>query len=170
MNRGEVSTLALARTDMEPLRLAAYVQVNWLPRVIGPMMLRPGTEYIGEVENDLTCHMIPFVASFNDTALLEMTNFQMRIWESGTSLVTRNSVSTALPATFATGWTLFMNGTATAQIVNTSVLQFNNLNIGSTAYAYYSAAIAAADRGKEHGVRVIVDNGPVLFMIGSTGG
>ena len=72
-NRGEVSLLALARPDIEQLRLAAQSQINWLPRVLGPMMLRPGTEYIGGVYNNAPTKLIPYVAAFTDTALLEMT-------------------------------------------------------------------------------------------------
>jgi hypothetical protein len=62
-NRGEVSKIALARIDVEKMRLSAEAQVNWMPWVIGPMMLRPGLEYIGEVLNDQPCRPIPFVSS-----------------------------------------------------------------------------------------------------------
>jgi hypothetical protein len=43
-NRGEVAKLALARVDLERMRLSAETQVNWMPTVLGPMMLRPGTQ------------------------------------------------------------------------------------------------------------------------------
>lgn len=46
-NRGIISPLALARTDIERLALSAEVQTNWMPRLLSSMMLRPGLGYIG---------------------------------------------------------------------------------------------------------------------------
>ena len=73
LNRGETSGLALGRVDIEHLRMAATSQINWLPRVVGPMMFRPGTDYIGQVLGNQAAEIIPYVAAFDDTALLELT-------------------------------------------------------------------------------------------------
>ena len=55
LNRGEVSRFSVGRIDLERMRLSAEEQVNWQPWVLGPMMLRPGLQYIGGINDDLTC-------------------------------------------------------------------------------------------------------------------
>jgi hypothetical protein len=52
-NRGLVSPLALARIDLKRLALSADISTNWMPRTLGPMMLRPGLGYVLETRNDL---------------------------------------------------------------------------------------------------------------------
>ena len=47
LNRGEVGKLALARVDVDRLRLSAETMVNFVPRTVGPMTLRPGLAYTG---------------------------------------------------------------------------------------------------------------------------
>jgi hypothetical protein len=60
-NRGEVSRYAMARVDIERMRLSAEEQVNWAPWVLGPMMLRPGLQHCGGINDDLTCRLLPFI-------------------------------------------------------------------------------------------------------------
>ncbi len=79
-NAGEVGKHALARVDVAKMRLSAACQVNWLPWVTGPMMLRPGLLHVGEVLSDSQSQLVPFVFSKLDTALLEFTNNALRIW------------------------------------------------------------------------------------------
>src|SRR5882762_9666556 len=107
-NRGVVSKLALARTDLKRTALSAEVMTNWMPRVLGSMMLRPGLGFLGDTRSDLKAKMIEFVFSLTDKALVELTDLNMRVWISD-ALVTRVSVGTAVTnGTFAvdlTGWT-----------------------------------------------------------------
>ena len=94
-NRGEVSRYALARVDVERMRLSAEQETNWMPWVLGPMMLRPGTKYCGGINDNLTCRLLPFVFSNSDLALLELTENVLRIWTvdgDDETLVTRPSV------------------------------------------------------------------------------
>jgi hypothetical protein len=167
LNRGEVSPLALARTDLEKLRLAAQSMVNWMPRTVGPMTFRPGTEFIGEVLNDLPCEYIEFVAAFADTALLELTNNTMRVWINE-ALMTRLAVGTIIPA-FGGSWALTATGTATASVGGGN-LTFGAVNAGALATAIATVSVAAPDRATEHALRIVVENGPVNFQIGSTSG
>src|SRR6516164_5977516 len=95
LNAGEVSTIALARVDVAKLRMAAACQVNWLPYVVGPMALRPGLFYIGEVAGDAPARLLRFVFSKLDTALIELTANQMRVWTNET-LITRAVVATSI--------------------------------------------------------------------------
>jgi hypothetical protein len=116
-NRGVISRTTLARTDIERTRLSAEVMTNFLPKTQGPMLLRPGTKYIGSSLNDTGAAWIEFVASTTQTALLELTNEKMRVWlpsDTGNTwetpvatgldvLLARPSVATALSIT-DTGW------------------------------------------------------------------
>lgn len=75
-NRGVVSKRGLARLDLERMAMSASQQTNWMPRVLGSMMLRPGMNYIDlmysedSVGGNLTRQM-PFVFGVDDTTLIE---------------------------------------------------------------------------------------------------
>ena len=166
LNSGEISQLVLARTDLEHLRMAAQSQVNWLPRVLGPMMLRPGTGFIGEIYNDQPTKIIPFIAAFADTALLELTSGLMRVWVND-ALVTRAAVTATIPP-FSVTWTPTTTGTATATL--TSTLTFANVNAAASAIAVCPISIPSNELNVEHAVRIVVANGPVTFQIGSSSG
>lgn len=94
-NRGKISEFGLARTDVKRAELCAEEQTNWMPRVLGSMMLRPGWKYLGSTLSDTQAFLIPFIKSTNDTAFLEFTNGSLRIWESD-AVLKRNTVSTTI--------------------------------------------------------------------------
>lgn len=173
-NRGEISTQLLGRTDLEHLRLAAQIQENWQPRVLGPMSLRPGSAFIGDVASATApTKTIPFVAAFSDTALIELSPNIMRVWVSDPNgialpaLVTRASVATSIPN--FSGWAT--SATGTAQVSATSGgLQFGSINIGAQATATATVSVASGDIAKEHAVRIVVVDGPINFQIGSYAG
>jgi hypothetical protein len=171
LNRGEVSKLALARIDVEKLRMAASCQLNWLPYVQGPMMLRPGLGAVGEVLSDQVTKLIPFVFSKLDTALIELTNLQMRIWI-GDQLVTRAAVPTQINDPTFTGsgsWTVVASAGATVTQTGAACL-LSCPPIGGLAQVKQPVAVGAAFRGVEHGVRIVVANGPVTVRIGTGDG
>jgi len=62
-NRGLVSRLGLARADIKRLALAGDIWTNWVPRVLGSMMVRPGTGYLASTQNNADAKMLPFVFS-----------------------------------------------------------------------------------------------------------
>lgn len=166
MNRGEVSLLALARTDVEHLRLSAQSQINYVPRIVGPMTFRPGTEFIGEILGDNPAFMMRFVAAFADTALIELTAGNMRVWVDD-ALVTRNAVATTIPA-FNT-WTTVATGTAVATATPTT-MEFVGMNSGATCTATTALTIASGDQATEHAIRLVIANGPINFQIGTVSG
>lgn len=92
-NRGKISRLGLGRTDVERAELSAETQTNWMPRVLGSMMLRPGWKYLGSTLSDTQAFLVPFIKSTDDTAFVEFTNQSIRVWEDD-AVVTRNAVST----------------------------------------------------------------------------
>src|ERR1700754_3357280 len=92
-NRGLVSPEALARVDVERTRLSASVMTNWLPKTQGAMKIRPGTKFRGASKDNAPANFIPFIASTDDTALIELTDGVMRVWLDD-ALLTRPAVST----------------------------------------------------------------------------
>ena len=107
-NRGLLSVLGLGRIDLKRTALSAEIQTNWMPRVLGSAMLRPGLAHIGSTkDNDAAIH-IPFVFSFSDKAVLEFTANIMRI-RIDDVLLTRPDVSSSITnggfATDISGWT-----------------------------------------------------------------
>jgi len=71
-NRGVISKRGLARQDLDRMAMSAEIQSNFVPRVLGSMMLRPGQKYIDTMFEDLNLvRQMPFVFGVDDTALLE---------------------------------------------------------------------------------------------------
>lgn len=173
-NRGEVSKLALARVDIEKMRLAAECQVNWLPTVQGAMMMRPGTQYLGSTLSDAAARFVPFINGADDKALLEFTDSHMRIWSSD-ALLSRASVSTTVTNgdfSSGTGWTLTATDGCTVDINSTQPGQLYMVAAtrGGLCSCTRSVSIGVSDRSTVHGLRIAVSRGPVDFFIGSTSG
>ena len=107
-NRGLVSKLALARQDVKRVGLSADLHTNWMPRILGSMMLRPGTEYIGTTNSNALSRHLEFIFAIDDTAVIELIANVMRVRLSD-SIIQRSSVSTAVTnglfTTDLTGWT-----------------------------------------------------------------
>lgn len=170
-NRGIISPLALARTDIERVALSAEVQTNFVPRLLGSMMLRPGLGYIGRTLNDSKARFVPFVFATEDTALLEFTDSRMRVWVND-ELITRDSVSTTITnGTFSgslSGWT-----DASGADSGTSVVSFGAQLLGNgntSAVLYQQVAVGTADINVNHSVLIYIPRGPVTLRIGSSQG
>lgn len=169
MNRGLVSRLALARADIKRLAMAAEVQTNWVTRVLGSMMLRPGWGYLGSSYADSKAFSLPFVFSVNDKASLEITNVRLRVWISD-ALVTRVAVATVVTnGTFDTNLT---NWTSADEAGATSAWQtggYMGLTGNGTAFAIrrQQLTVAAGDQNKEHALKIVINRGPVVLRVGS---
>ncbi|QGY29765.1 hypothetical protein [Pantoea cypripedii] len=170
-NRGILSPLALARTDIERVALSAEVQTNWMPRLLGSMMLRPGLGYIGRTKGDSKARFLPFVFATDDTALLEFTDKTMRVWVDD-ELITRDSVSTAITngsfTTDLSGWT-DADGSASSSVWSASGMSLTGSGYTSAA-RYQQVTVASGDIGKTHALRITIARGPVTLRIGSTAG
>lgn len=95
-NRGVVDRKALARTSVARIQSSAEQQTNWYPQQLGPMSLRPGTEFIGYTrDEDLPSTFLEFVFSATETALIELERNTMRIWQDD-ELLTRPAVTAQL--------------------------------------------------------------------------
>lgn len=174
-NHGLVSKLALGRIDLARLKFAAEEQTNWFPRVVGPMMLRPGLEYVDAITDGAQAEIIPFV--FNDTeqAQIQITTGSLKV-RIDDVLITRPAVSTAIQSgefNADTGWTLDDGndiGITTPTAIEGGYLKLHNLVLGRIASAAQAVAIAPADIGVEHAVRLFIIGGSCEFRIGSSSG
>lgn len=169
-NRGEVGPESLARIDLDRMRLSAETQVNWLPRTLGAMRLRPGLGYTATTKDNAFAVNIPFIFSATDTALLECTPGYMRPMLDGAP-ITRASVATSISnGTFtnATGWT--SGGDAGGTTTFTGVLTMAAPSIDSSVTVTGSTSVAGGDQATEHAVRVVVERGVVRFRVGTTSG
>jgi hypothetical protein len=163
-NRGEVSNTALARLDIEKLRLAAEQQINWMPLAMGPMTLRPGLQYLGSTASDAAAKLLEFVFSADDTSLIELTDNKLRVWTSD-ALVTRVSVASTLQAYGS--WTAVEAPSATVTVAAGPSITIENVARGNVSSARGTLTISNDDKVKEHALRVVVSKGPVLFKVGS---
>lgn len=165
-NGGEISRLALMRVDLEKMRLAADTMVNWMPLVSGPMTIRPGTKYLGSTLGDKTAKLLEFVYSASETALIELTDQNMRVWRDD-ALVSRDAVSSSLQD--ITSWTLKPSLGASISTAG-GVLTIQDVTDGSISTAY-GILNCTNDVGKKHGIRfTVLRGGNLLFKAGTTPG
>jgi hypothetical protein len=172
LNAGEVSKIALARADVAKLRMAAACQVNWLPYVAGPMALRPGLLYVGEVLGDAPARLVRFVFSKLDTALIELTANQMRVWINETP-VTRAAVATAIgdPSFQGLGfWTAANTTSGASATVGGGACTLTCAPAGGLAQIQQTVTVPSPAFGIEHALRIVVTQGPVVFRAGSAAG
>lgn len=170
-NRGLVSSSALARVDVDRIRLSAETMENWLPKTAGAMFLRPGFGYVGSNRNNVFGIDIPFVASTTDTALIEFADGKMRV-RVNDALISRVAVSTTISnSNFATstGWT---DGSTNGGglTFGGSGLVLNAVNVGGLALCRRLISVAGGDLNARHALNISVTRGPVTFRCGSTSG
>ena len=170
LNAGEVSKIALARVDVTKLRMAAACQLNWLPYVVGPMAMRPGLYYVGEVLGDAPVKLVRFIFSKLDTALIELTANKMRVWINE-SLVSRAAVATSISDPFFLGlgnWLTTNTTSGAAATLGGGVCTLSCPPVGGLAQIQQTVTVSPSAFGIEHAIRVVVTQGPVIFRAGST--
>lgn len=166
-NGGEVSHLALMRVDIDKMRLAADKMINWMPLAQGPMTMRPGTQYLGQSRENLPCRLLEFVYATDDTALVEVTDEYIRVWQND-ALVTRESVSSSIQGYGS--WTKSASTGSTITVDGAGMLNFAGVTEGNRSFAY-GAINCTGNQGLKHGLRInVVQGGDLLFKIGTTVG
>ena len=171
-NRGKVSSLSLARTDQKRVALSAETMTNWVPRIMGPMSLRPGMQYLHSTHNNAAARYLKFIFATDDVALIELTDSIMRVVVND-SLITRPSVSSAVSNgnfdTNLTGWTDNDEAGTTSAWGSGGYMTLIG-NDKNYAIRDQTVTVAAADQGVEHALRIVVYLGPVILKVGSTTG
>jgi hypothetical protein len=169
-NRGMISRLAMARTDLKRYGLSSQEQTNWVSRVLGSTMLRPGFGYLGATQSNSQAKLLPFVFSATDKALLELTDLSMRVWVSD-ALVTRPAVTAPITngdfTTNLTGWTDIDQGSASSDWVTGGYLGL--LGSGSS-YAGRRQAVTTSNNGTQHALRIVVLRGTIDVNVGTAAG
>ena len=175
LNRGLISQLALARTDLKRMALSASIQTNLMPRILGSAMLRCGFQYIGATYNNQQPKFLPFVFSTTDVLLIENTPNLARFWIPDSSglpdtLLTRVAVSSAITnGTFSgslSGWTNADQAGALSEWVSGNFMYLEG-NGYSAALEYQQVTVASGDVGKEHALRIVIDLGTITLNIGT---
>ena len=171
-NRGLIDPRALARVDVKRVAMSAETQTNWIPRTLGSMSLRPGTEYIDSTYSDSEARHIPFVFSVDDTAIVEITDSIMRV-RVDEAAVQRHSVSSAISngtfTTDLTGWTDADESGAASAYATGDYLSLIGTRFNA-AIRRQQVTVIQADRGVEHGLKIVVERGDVTIKVGSTSG
>lgn len=158
-NRGEVDDLALSRNDVSRIQSSAALMENWLPLRLGPMVHANGVEDLGALAGEGI--MIPFVKAVDDTALVELTDNVMRVWVNG-ERVERQDVAAIVPALNTWSNASGAGSTVTHGAVST-------FRAAQTTQAEISTTFTGLTAGQEHGLRVVVDRGPINIRLGSSG-
>ena len=167
-NRGEISSLVTARDDIEKVSNAGTSMVNFMPIRLGPMMFRPGFEYIGAVADATDAFCVPFVRSTSDTAILEFTDSLLRVWVSDALLTATTRNTTIANGTFdsnVNSWTDADESGATSAWVTGG---YCGLTGTGTASAVRWQTTSAWDTAAEHRLRIVIKDAPVLVEIGNT--
>jgi hypothetical protein len=169
-NRGRVSRLGLARVDIKRTAFSAETMTNWVPRVMGSMMLRPGFEYLGQAR--ARPKMMDFVFSIDDTALVEATNLAIRFWVDDVLLSRPTVTATVANGTFDTNLTNWTDNDEAGAVSDWAAGGYMQL-VGSgtnAAIRDQQVTVAAAYQGVEHALRITINRGPVILRIGSSAG
>jgi hypothetical protein len=162
LNAGGVDEDAIARVDLEKMRLAGEHPIrNWLPRVLGPMTLRPGTQSLQQITSDLSVRQVPFNQTLGGSYMLLLSPNAMRIVYND-AIVQVPVVAT----TIASGsWSDVSTAPATA--TGGATLSFNATS-NASARLRQSVSVALADRAVSNILRIVVSRGPLWLRVGTT--
>jgi hypothetical protein len=173
-NRGVISSKGLARIDLERMGMSADIQRNWIPRVLGSMMIRPGFEFILNTLNNKKSRHIPFVFSVDETAQLAFSDDRMKIIIDD-AFIERPVVSaTVTNPDFdagVTSWTDNDDLGATSSWVNDAFYGgvLSLVGDGENA-AIRTQQVTVTETGTEHALEIEVVIGTATLRVGSTDG
>lgn len=170
-NRGIISPLAQARVDIERVNLSAKTQTNWMPRLFGSQMLRPGLKYTGSTHNNNKAIHIPFVFSKDDTAILEFTDSVLRVKIDEEPIERPFTGATITNEDFQadlSGWT---DNDESGGASSWSFVYFGSMLLrGDGTQAARRTQQVTLVNQVEHSLRITVERGPITLKVGSTSG
>lgn len=78
---GEISPHFQGRVDQERYKRSLALCKNWYPTLPGPLLRRPGTQYVGAVKSAaIKTRMVPFIYSKTQAYMLELGDKYIRFW------------------------------------------------------------------------------------------
>lgn len=173
-NRGEVDEKSMARDDVERIVDSASLMENWMPQRLGPMQYRPGSEYLGSVEDNVEHYLIPFLSKGNENALLEFSAADdsegtntFRIWIDDALMSMTATTDTITNPSFTSdisGWTSDSDAGGGISHLSQS-LGINGDGNGDWGRAYQTNTLTAGERTLE----IWVGRAPAYFSIGTDG-
>lgn len=170
-NRGRIGKLAQARTEVSRVALSAEIQTNWMPRTLGAMSLRPGLGYLATLAGE--GFGIPFVVDSDDTAIVDLTASEMRVYNSGTTLLTRASVSTTITngafTSDISGWTESNDSGADCDWATGGYASIEGTGT-ATARLRQTLTVSGGETSTAHALRIVVERGPIVLRIGTAAG
>lgn len=174
-NRGVVSKIGLARVDLERMSMSAEIQRNFMPRVLGSMMLRPGLEFIDEPNATANfCRNLPFIFGVDDTVLIEAQLGTFRFRDENDDLITKPAVTAVIAnSDFSSSvpdgnW---LDQSQSGGVISYDGTADNALIKGDgTDFGILRQQVTLNESGVEHFIEVLVTVGPVRFKVGSTAG
>lgn len=172
-NRGVISKIGLARIDLDRMGMSAEIQTNFMPRVLGSMMLRPGLQFIDNVSSDANFHRnLPFTFGVDDNVLIEMglgtirfrVNDVLIAIPTVTAVITNDLFTAVVPGG---DWIDGSGGGGTASwdASGKALVKGDGSDFG-----ILRQTVVVNEPGVEHYVNINVDVGPVRFKIGSAVG
>jgi hypothetical protein len=180
-----VSRYALARVDLKRMALAASTHTNYMPRMLGPMMLRPGWEFIHEQREQERAVHIPFVFAEDDTAIVELTDGVMRVsiddeiiarpavtskfnrYNGAAFVASTDTAATFVDAADVAFWKDNDESGATSAFLAGGYL---SLLGNGNASAIRDRSIAVVETNVEHSLEIVVNRGTVVLRVGTTEG
>lgn len=174
-NRGVISSLGLARQDIERLSLSSERQNNFPPRVLGSMMLRPGLGYINRQYNDSKAYHLKFI--YDDEigefyAIIELTDGKMRVMVDD-AFIERPYVTTGITNGYFTSnlndWVDEDESGATSAYLSGGYMSLTGTRYNA-ARRRQQVSVAGSYRGVEHVLRITIARGDLLLKVGSTDG
>ena len=171
------------------MALSAETYDNWMPRVMGSMMLRPGLQYVGSTKGNGQAAHLPFIFNPDDTALVELTDGYMRVRIDDT-IITRPAVTSTLYRWNSGGSTWDTSTDTSSTFPDATEVGYwkdNDESGGTSAYTsggYLSmlgngteaairdrkVAVSGANIGVEHALNIVIARGSVTLRLGSTEG
>lgn len=138
-----------------------------MPRAMGPMSLRPGTKYLFSSLSNNTAKYLKFIFALDDTALIEVTDSNLRFITSDTVL-TRAAVTAAVTnGTFDSNITSWTTSGTVAWVTGGYA---GITGAGSSTPATMTQQVTVNEASTRHALRIVVQRGPVLLRVGSTSG
>lgn len=184
-NRGLVSRLALARIDLKRMALSAAEQINWIPRVLGSMMLRPGWQFLSATRSNAKPRHIPFVFGSSDTAIVELTDGIMRVliddvivrrpavtptfnrWDGAAFIASTDTATTFPDLTRVDYW---KDNDETGGVSTFATGGYLSLLGNGSASAIRDRSVSVVQSNVEHSIEIVVERGVAILRIGTTEG
>ncbi len=172
-NRGVISSLGLARIDIERMAMSAETQTNFMPRVLGSMMLRPGLQFIERMNNDVTTagRLLPFIFGVDETVLLAFDPTIIIPYVNDVKLTSLLNTSTGnTNSNFTTdlsGWT---DASEAGGNVAWQVGGHARIWGDGTDFGILRQTITVNEQGQDHRLGIQIFDGPMRFKVGSTAG